>query len=140
MQWLHRRPKSIPFCVDGCMSWIKTTVRGSAYNAHHMTLCQHTPFDLQHSAHRRFSVPVVSSFHFILSQFFKPQTDCPFPPSKLYTKGYIRPRAKRNATCSNTSLIQIEGITTKEDAQLYLGKRIAYVYYAKREIHGSKVQ
>jgi ribosomal protein L35AE/L33A len=48
-------------------------------------------------------------------------------------------RAKRN-TRPNTSLIQIEGVATKEDAQFYLGKRVAYVYKAKREIQGSKVR
>ncbi|KAG6841413.1 hypothetical protein C0991_011307 [Blastosporella zonata] len=48
-------------------------------------------------------------------------------------------RAKRN-TRPNTSLIQIEGVATKEDAQFYLGKRIAFVYKAKREIQGSKVR
>lgn len=64
-------------------------------------------------------------------------------------------RAKRN-TRPNTSLIQIEGVATKEDAQFYLGKvcatarligtpligykRVAFVYKAKREIQGSKVR
>jgi ribosomal protein L35AE/L33A len=61
--------------------------------------------------------------------------------SRLYTKGRFLgyKRAKRN-TRPNTSLIQIEGVATKEDAQFYLGKRIAYVYRAKREIQGSKVR
>ncbi|KAI0741272.1 ribosomal protein L35A, partial [Daedaleopsis nitida] len=40
----------------------------------------------------------------------------------------------------NTSLLQIEGVATKEDAQFYLGKRVAYIYRAKREIQGSKVR
>jgi ribosomal protein L35AE/L33A len=61
--------------------------------------------------------------------------------SRLYSKGRVlgHKRAKRN-TRPNTSLIQIEGVATKEDAQFYLGKRIAYVYRAKREIQGSKVR
>jgi ribosomal protein L35AE/L33A len=41
----------------------------------------------------------------------------------LYSKGRVlgHKRAKRN-TRPNTSLIQIEGVATKEDAQFYLGK------------------
>jgi len=61
--------------------------------------------------------------------------------TRLYSKGRIvgHKRAKRN-TRPNTSLIQIEGVATKEDAQFYLGKRIAYVYRAKKAIQGSKVR
>lgn len=42
---------------------------------------------------------------------------------RLYSKGRVlgHKRAKRN-TRPNTSLIQIEGVATKEDAQFYLGK------------------
>ena len=42
---------------------------------------------------------------------------------RLYSKGRIlgHKRAKRN-TRPNTSLLQIEGVATKEDAQFYLGK------------------
>ncbi|KAF9012519.1 ribosomal protein L35A [Cyathus striatus] len=61
--------------------------------------------------------------------------------TRLYSKGRVlgHKRAKRN-TRPNTSLIQIEGVATKEDAQFYLGKRVAYVYKAKREIQGSKIR
>ncbi|KII87023.1 hypothetical protein PLICRDRAFT_42671 [Plicaturopsis crispa FD-325 SS-3] len=61
--------------------------------------------------------------------------------SRLYSKGRVlgHKRAKRN-TRPNTSLIQIEGVATKEDAQFYLGKRVAYVYRAKTEVRGSKVR
>lgn len=43
--------------------------------------------------------------------------------SRLYSKGRVlgHKRGKRNST-PNTSLIQIEGVATKEDAQFYLGK------------------
>ncbi|KAI8985684.1 60S ribosomal protein L33-A-like protein [Trametes punicea] len=61
--------------------------------------------------------------------------------TRLYAKGRVlgHKRSKRN-THPNTSLLQIEGVTTKQDAQFYLGKRVAYIYRAKREIQGSKVR
>ncbi|KAF8479588.1 60S ribosomal protein L33-A-like protein [Russula ochroleuca] len=61
--------------------------------------------------------------------------------TRLYSKGRVlgHKRGKRN-TRPNTSLLQIEGVSTKEDAQFYLGKRVAYVYRAKREISGSNVR
>ncbi|KAI0306047.1 60S ribosomal protein L33-A-like protein [Multifurca ochricompacta] len=61
--------------------------------------------------------------------------------TRLYSKGRVlgHKRGKRNSR-PNTSLLQIEGVATKEDAQFYLGKRVAYVYRAKREIAGSKVR
>ena len=37
-------------------------------------------------------------------------------------------------------MIQVEGVQTTKDAQFYLGKRVAYVYRAQREINGSKVR
>ncbi|KAK9722369.1 60S ribosomal protein L33B [Basidiobolus ranarum] len=62
-------------------------------------------------------------------------------PVRLYTKGRFLgyKRAKRNQRV-NTSLIQLENVATKEDTQFYLGKRVAYIYRAKREINGSKVR
>jgi large subunit ribosomal protein L35Ae len=48
-------------------------------------------------------------------------------------------RGKRN-TNPDTSLIQIEGVENSKDASFYLGKRIAYVYRAKKEIRGSKIR
>ncbi|KAI0675947.1 60S ribosomal protein L33-A-like protein [Trametes maxima] len=61
--------------------------------------------------------------------------------TRLYSKGRVigHKRAKRNSS-PNTSLVQIEGVANKEDAQFYLGKRVAYIYRAKREIQGSKVR
>ncbi|KAM0786479.1 60S ribosomal protein L33A [Microbotryomycetes sp. NB124-2] len=59
----------------------------------------------------------------------------------LYAKGRItgQQRGKRNVR-TNTNLIQIEGVANKEEAQFYLGKRIAYVYTAQKAIDGSKVR
>ncbi|ORY28787.1 60S ribosomal protein L33-A-like protein [Naematelia encephala] len=61
--------------------------------------------------------------------------------TRLYTKGRIlgHKRGKRN-TRPNQSLVQIEGVDSAEAARSYLGKRVAYVYKAKREINGSKVR
>ncbi|KAG2211952.1 hypothetical protein INT47_004639 [Mucor saturninus] len=59
----------------------------------------------------------------------------------LYSKGRVLgfERAMRTQN-PNVSLIQVEGVQTTKDAQFYLGKRIAYVYRAQREINGSKIR
>ncbi|KAL1921484.1 60S ribosomal protein eL33 [Calcarisporiella thermophila] len=62
-------------------------------------------------------------------------------PVRLYAKGRVLgfKRAKRNQS-PNTSLLQIENLKTAADAEFYLGKRVAYVYRAKREVNGSKIR
>jgi len=61
--------------------------------------------------------------------------------TRLYSKGRVlgHKRGKRNSR-PNTSLVQIEGVASKDEAQFYLGKRVAFVYKAEREIRGSKVR
>ena len=61
--------------------------------------------------------------------------------SRLYAKARIlgHKRAKRNSS-EHTSLLQVEGVNTSADANFYLGKRVAYVYRAKRVIDGSKIR
>jgi large subunit ribosomal protein L35Ae len=48
-------------------------------------------------------------------------------------------RGKRN-TNPGTSLIKIEGVDDSKAATFYNGKRIAYVYRAKKEIRGTKIR
>ncbi|KAI8991277.1 ribosomal protein L35A [Mycotypha africana] len=61
--------------------------------------------------------------------------------NRLYSKGRVLgyERAKRNQN-PNVSLLQVEGCQTSKDAQFYLGKRVAYVYRAQREVNGSKIR
>lgn len=60
---------------------------------------------------------------------------------RLYVKGrhLSYQRGKRNSN-PNVSIIKIEGVNAKEDTQFYLGKRVAYIYKAKKEIRGTKIR
>ena len=60
-------------------------------------------------------------------------------PVRLYGKGVILgyKRSKANSY-SGITLLKIDGVKTKEDTQFYLGKRVAYVYKAKKEVKGTK--
>ncbi|KAI9294908.1 ribosomal protein L35Ae [Neoconidiobolus thromboides FSU 785] len=59
--------------------------------------------------------------------------------ARLFAHGRIlgHKRAKRNSD-SNSSIIAVEGVQTKNDTDFYLGKRVAYVYKAKTIKHGSR--
>ncbi|KAK6457119.1 60S ribosomal protein L33-A [Scheffersomyces xylosifermentans] len=60
---------------------------------------------------------------------------------RLYVKGkHISYQRSKNVTNPNVSLIQIEGVASPQDAKFYLGKRIAYVYRASKEVRGSKIR
>ncbi|KAJ3094227.1 hypothetical protein HDU97_008336 [Phlyctochytrium planicorne] len=62
-------------------------------------------------------------------------------PHRLYAKARILGfrRSKRN-TKEHTSLLEIENVSSSPDADFYLGKKVAYVYRAKREVNGSRVR
>merc|ERR1711939_279169 len=61
--------------------------------------------------------------------------------SRLYSKARILgyTRAKRNQK-PTSSLVQIEGVADRKEAEFYFGKRIAYVYEAQKAVNGSKVR
>ncbi|GME78681.1 unnamed protein product [Ambrosiozyma monospora] len=60
---------------------------------------------------------------------------------RLYVKGkHVGYQRSKSITNPNTSLIKIEGVVSPEDAKFYLGKRIAYVYRASKEIRGTKIR
>ncbi|GAB7347983.1 hypothetical protein MBLNU459_g5484t1 [Dothideomycetes sp. NU459] len=60
---------------------------------------------------------------------------------RLYVKGrhLSYQRGKRN-TNPDTSLIKIEGVDDTKAANFYLGKKVAFVYRAQKEVRGSKIR
>ena len=52
----------------------------------------------------------------------------------LQVLGYTRSKANQE---NNTSLLRIEGVNTKKEAEFYFGKRIAYIYKARKQRQGS---
>lgn len=50
---------------------------------------------------------------------------------------YTRTRKHNNPS---VSLVKVEGVSTPQEAQFYLGKRVAYVYRTSKEVRGSKIR
>ncbi|EPS44670.1 hypothetical protein H072_1346 [Dactylellina haptotyla CBS 200.50] len=68
-------------------------------------------------------------------------SDSPKPPAPSF---FDYPDWRENGTIqeqrANVNSESTEGVDTTEDAQFYLGKRVAYVYRTKKLIRGSKIR
>ncbi|GEQ69919.1 hypothetical protein JCM33374_g3595 [Metschnikowia sp. JCM 33374] len=53
---------------------------------------------------------------------------------------HVSYQRSKSVTNPNVSLIEIEGVQTTKDAKFYIGKRIAYVYRAHKEVRGTKIR
>ncbi|GAB2288454.1 60S ribosomal protein L35a-1, partial [Dionaea muscipula] len=57
---------------------------------------------------------------------------------RLYVRGsFLGYKRSKSNQYLNTSLIQIEGVNTKEEVAWYQGKRMAYIYKAKTKNNGT---
>eukprot|EP00246_Nothoceros_aenigmaticus_P002653 TRINITY_DN13501_c0_g1_i1.p1 TRINITY_DN13501_c0_g1~~TRINITY_DN13501_c0_g1_i1.p1 ORF type:complete len:126 (-),score=1.09 TRINITY_DN13501_c0_g1_i1:61-438(-) len=61
-------------------------------------------------------------------------------PVRLYTRGVITGYKRSLANqYHHTSLIKLEGVNSKQETNYYLGKRLAFIYRAKRAKNGHRV-
>lgn len=57
---------------------------------------------------------------------------------RLYSKAvFLGFQRSKSVQRPNKALVEIEGVKTKKDADFYMGKRVAYIYKAKKEVAGS---
>ena len=61
-------------------------------------------------------------------------------PCRLYVKAaFVAFRRGKNVVANpHHAILQIEGVEDKESAKFYYGKRVAYIYKAKKEVKDSK--
>ncbi|EYE99261.1 60S ribosomal protein eL33 [Aspergillus glaucus CBS 516.65] len=60
---------------------------------------------------------------------------------RLYVKGrHLSYQRSKHQVNPNTSLIKIDGVDNTDAANFYLGKKVAFVYRAKREVRGSNIR
>ncbi|TLS25823.1 hypothetical protein PpBr36_07699 [Pyricularia pennisetigena] len=60
---------------------------------------------------------------------------------RLYVKGrHLSYQRSRHTNRPETSLIKIEGVDDTNAANFYLGKKVAYVYRAQKEVRGTKIR
>ncbi|KAF7548256.1 hypothetical protein G7046_g8740 [Stylonectria norvegica] len=62
------------------------------------------------------------------------------PKLQLVLGRHVSYQRSRHVTTPGTSLIKIEGVDTTEGANFYLGKKVAFVYRASKEIRGTKIR
>ncbi|CAN4086628.1 unnamed protein product [Withania somnifera] len=86
---------------------------------------------------RYITIPICI-FHFRFCMNHLPQPRFLHIFRRLYVRGTVLgyKRSKSNQY-PNTSLIQIEGVNTKEEVNWYLGKRLGYIYKAKTKKNNS---
>lgn len=58
----------------------------------------------------------------------------------LHRGRHVSYQRSKHALTHNTSLVKIDGVESTEAAQFYLGKKVAFVYRAKREVRGSNIR
>ncbi|KAJ5830523.1 uncharacterized protein N7525_008776 [Penicillium rubens] len=58
----------------------------------------------------------------------------------FYRGRHLSFQRSKHALTQNTSLVKIEGVDDTKAAKFYLGKKVAFVYRAKREVRGSNIR